>query len=45
MSKKSIAHKYYGAFEVEEWPENLDEIVVKWIREKGSTKSNELSNQ
>jgi AbrB family looped-hinge helix DNA binding protein len=26
---ESIADKYYGAFKIEKWPEDLDEFVVK----------------
>jgi AbrB family looped-hinge helix DNA binding protein len=28
---ESIADKYYGAFKIEKWPENLDEFIVKVI--------------
>jgi len=28
---ESIADKYYGAFKIEKWPEDLDEFIVKVI--------------
>jgi AbrB family looped-hinge helix DNA binding protein len=37
---ESIADKYFGAFKVTHWPEDLDEFVVKamrgWWEQKGS---------
>jgi AbrB family looped-hinge helix DNA binding protein len=29
---ESIADKYYGAFKIEKWPEDLDEFIVKVMR-------------
>jgi len=35
---KSVADKYFGAFKVGEWPDDLDEFVVKVMREWWSLK-------
>jgi AbrB family looped-hinge helix DNA binding protein len=29
---ESIADKYYGAFKIEKWPEELDEFIVKVMK-------------
>jgi hypothetical protein len=31
---KPIADKYYGAFKVEKWPENLDEYAAEIMQKK-----------
>ncbi|MEM2843233.1 MAG: AbrB/MazE/SpoVT family DNA-binding domain-containing protein [Candidatus Bathyarchaeia archaeon] len=31
-SMDSIADKYFGAFEIAKWPEDLDEFIVKVIK-------------
>lgn len=37
---ESVADKYYGAFKIEKWPEELDEFIVKvmkkWWTEKAT---------
>jgi len=30
-SVESIADKYYGAFKIEKWPEDLDELIIKVV--------------
>jgi hypothetical protein len=45
MPKKSIADKYYGAFQVEKWPEDLNELLAKLITENASKKLNESSKK
>ena len=29
---ESIADKYYGAFKIEKWPENLDDFIIQVMR-------------
>jgi hypothetical protein len=30
---ESVADKYYGAFKVEKWPEDLDDFMARVLRE------------
>jgi hypothetical protein len=30
---KSVAQKYFGIFKVEKWPEDLDEFIVRVMRD------------
>jgi len=36
---ESIADKYYGAFKIENWPENLDDFIIQVMRRWWTLKS------